>query len=162
MDTRTVAWVAKVHVGTLNSWIQRGLVAGVSIGVQGRQREIGLDAAIEIGLLCELVRLGFSSTTASTLARVYAERRPKRLLLSPQGMVSNSPRDPMTVLIEFEDESQLPGVLRHPHPSYIVLNVEQIVRMMQTAEERWRRDHPGDGQRSAAADKEAPTVGAEA
>ena len=58
MDAQAVAAAAGVAVGTLNVWIQRGLIPGMTIGSRGRQRNFDLTTAVGIGIIGELVELG--------------------------------------------------------------------------------------------------------
>ena len=48
MDARAVAEIAEIEVGTLNVWVQRGIIPGMSVGTRGRQRDIDLETAIFI------------------------------------------------------------------------------------------------------------------
>ena len=67
MDARTVARAAKVKVGTLNAWVQRGLVPGMTIGPSGRRRNIDIDTATRIIAIAELVNFGIPPDKASSI-----------------------------------------------------------------------------------------------
>src|SRR5215472_7501429 len=80
MDARTVAQAAKVEVGTLNSWVHRGLVPGMTIGARGRQRHFDLNTAVNIGLIVALGHVGISALTAAVIAGLVRLQH-KRLLV---------------------------------------------------------------------------------
>ena len=69
MDARAIAELAGVGVGTLNVWVQRGLIPGMSTGARGRQREFDDVAATNVLLIATLVRLGWTAPLASTIAK---------------------------------------------------------------------------------------------
>src|SRR5258708_40110160 len=73
MDARAISEATGVGVGTLNMWIQRGLVPGMMIGARGRQREFDLDTATHILVMVEMVKLGFGATFASEIAKQRAQ-----------------------------------------------------------------------------------------
>src|ERR1700731_3865227 len=81
MDARSLAETARVQVTTLNAWIHRGLVPGVSIGVRGHPRDFDIAAAVHVAVMTELVRLGIGAPGASAIASKHA--RDKQVLLLP-------------------------------------------------------------------------------
>src|SRR5580704_10977643 len=82
LDARSVAKAARVGIGTLNVWVQRGLIPGMVTGARGRQRDFDLDTATNVALIAELVRLGLAVAAASMHVRYAIRRRHhKRLML---------------------------------------------------------------------------------
>ena len=69
MDARTVARIAKVKIGTLNAWVQRGLIPGMTIGPSGRRRNIDVETATAISVFAQLVNFGVSPDIASFVVR---------------------------------------------------------------------------------------------
>jgi hypothetical protein len=67
MDARAVTRAAKVKVGTLNAWVQRGLIPGMTIGASGRRRNIDVDTATQIIVFAELVNFGVPPDKASRI-----------------------------------------------------------------------------------------------
>src|SRR5256885_14711188 len=83
MDARAVAEAAGVGVGTLNVWVQRGLIPGMKTGASGRQRDFDLDTATYIAIVSELViRMGITARTASTITKARDPTKKKLLLFS--------------------------------------------------------------------------------
>ena len=149
MDARAAAFAAQVTVGTLNSWIQRGIIPGVSVGAQGRLRDFDLDVATAIGIICELVRHGLSAPRASKIAETYLNEkpRPNRLMLAPLVEFGNLRQNNIEIGVHgrFDSEQQLPKIIQDMAkmgihlPSYMILNVQLIVETMRAAEERWQQ-----------------------
>jgi len=68
IDANTLSRIAGVSVGTLNVWIGRDLIPGVSIGTQGRARVFDLDTAIHVTIMTALVRQGYAAPFAADVA----------------------------------------------------------------------------------------------
>jgi hypothetical protein len=66
--------IADVAVGTLNVWVARGLVPGVSTGTQGRARFFDLDATIHVTIMTALVRQGYAAPDAAEIAHDAGRR----------------------------------------------------------------------------------------
>jgi hypothetical protein len=145
MDARSVAKAAEVQVGTLNSWVQRGLIPGMTPGAQGRQRDFDLDTAINVALIVELVRRGLSAPTAAEIAKNRGGPA-KRLLLMFDFPGDASLRDHMRqapIPIGFNSEAQLPKIFKRfggVPDVYMVINLELIATRMREANERWERE----------------------
>ena len=147
MDARTASRAAEVTVGTLNSWVQRGLVPGMTVGAQGRARDFDVGVATGIGIICALVRHGLSAPRASKIAERYLKEEPRhnRLLLAPLNEIDNLRQNNIEIGVyhPFATEEELPAVLKRIQPlklpSYIVLDVEHIKETMRAAEERWQQ-----------------------
>jgi hypothetical protein len=155
MDARAVAEAARIGVGTLNVWVQRGSIPGMTVGSRGRQRDFDLDTAIHIAIMSELVRAGVSAPAASRIATEH--RHSKKILLFSD--VSPHPNtgtvvSPATITeyerslrrvrpaIPFKSEEDLPKFFEQAHiyPAvYTVINIEQIVARMQRTHEEWEQ-----------------------
>jgi hypothetical protein len=132
-------------------------------GTRGRARDFDLDTAVQIGLMVELVRLGFGAPAAAKHAAHYRQRPWKRLLLTRDlpsdhfdpaevfqfdDNLQPQPADPAVVaqleamrripaVSGFEDETQLPDIFKRlggAPTSYSVINIERIVATMRAAE----------------------------
>jgi len=75
MDARAVAEIADIEVGTLNVWVQRGLIPGMTIGARGRQRDFDLDTATHILIMAQLVRLGFGAPFADWIISGWRQHK---------------------------------------------------------------------------------------
>jgi hypothetical protein len=151
MDARAVAEVADIEVGTLNVWVQRGLIPGMTIGARGRQRDFDLDTATHILIMAKLVRLGFGAPFAGWI--ISGWRRHKFLLIAKNPAKPDRGRPPEAVGQQtirqtglfywkgFDSESELPEVLKgypgEPPSVYVVVNVESLAERMRQAFELW-------------------------
>ena len=145
MDARAVCQVAGIEVGTLNVWVQRGLIPGMNVGARGRQRNFALETATHILIMAELVRLGFGAPAASNWARVC---------FYPYLLVSITGRIDLSLerfrLLGFDSEAELPQLLEKEFPegrpnAYVVINAEGLRALMRQAHEEWERSHKGEG-----------------
>jgi len=151
MDARAVAEIADIEVGTLNVWVQRGLIPGMTIGARGRQRDFDLDTATHILIMAQLVRLGFGAPFADWI--ISGWRHHKFLLIAKNPAKPDHGRPPAAVGQQtvsqtalfywkgFESEAELPGVLKEcpdgPPSVYVVVNVESLAARMRHAFELW-------------------------
>jgi hypothetical protein len=161
MDARTVAAIAEIDVGTVNVWVQRGLIAGMTIGARGRLRDFDLETATHISIMAQLVRLGCGAPCASWIA--MPGRHYKRLVVAKKPAKSDAGRPPsaggtqtiMHALLfhweGFESDADLPNTLRKfpggPPSVYIVINVEGLAEQMRLAQEEWEQRHEVKGER---------------
>jgi hypothetical protein len=147
MDARSLAAAAQVQVLTLNAWVHRDLVPGVSVGSRGRPRDFDQVAAVHIALMAELVRLGLGSGTASAIAKDRPKSKQLCLVFGVQpGALATAigeqhlRRAPLPIAFDSEDE--LPGKFARLgiNPAvYTVINVELIADRMGEANERWEQ-----------------------
>ena len=150
MDARAVAEAAGIPVGTLNVWVQRGLIPGMKVGSQGRQRDFDLNTAIGIGIVGEFVRFGFDAPVASMFLPRVSKRTPsitKRLLRSKRLLISRKPIPGQPLGAEeyaifgFDTESELPALFQaseRPN-AYAVIDLDNIKARMKQAEKEWRQ-----------------------
>jgi hypothetical protein len=146
MDARAVAQISGIEVGTLNVWVQRGLVPGMSIGARGRQRNFDLKTATSILIMAELGRLGFGAPMASAWTRMCFDF--PRLLVS---IPAPKPTQTDASLLRFkwfgfESEEELPRILAEEFPEgppsvYVVINAESLRARMRRAFEQWEESH---------------------
>jgi hypothetical protein len=86
IDAAAVTRIAGVAVGTLNVWINRNLIPGVTVGAQGRARFFDLETVLHIAIMVALVQLGYAAPFASRgayLARDGSERLGAKLIIGP-------------------------------------------------------------------------------
>lgn len=163
MDARAVAEIAEIEVGTLNVWVQRGIIPGMSVGTRGRQRDIDLETAIFILVMAELVKIGFGAPAASQVAMYW--RHWPRLLFARRPSKKDKDRPPEVVgsgvqtifqvaalfdYVGFVSEEGLSDALRQfpdgPPSVYIIINTESLSARMRQAYHEWeqsqaRREH---------------------
>jgi hypothetical protein len=146
MDARSVAEAAGIGVGTLNVWIQRGSIPGMTTGSRGRLRDFDLDAATKVGLIAALVRLGLDAPVASQAATEVRGRH-KRVLVIPHPAKSINLQENRTMAVmPFETEAEIPDLLRKfggAPPAYLVVNLELIAGVMRRASDAWERARRG-------------------
>jgi hypothetical protein len=82
MDARSLAAAAGVNIGTLNVWVQRGLIPGMTIGTKGRQRDFDRETATGVLLLAELVQFGVGAPIASQIVSETRRLAAKWLLIT--------------------------------------------------------------------------------
>jgi hypothetical protein len=157
MDARTVAEIADIDVGTLNVWVQRGLIPGMKTGARGRQRDFDLDTATHILIIAHLVRLGLGAPLASVIThflQTSMSRDHKYLLFGkdPEKPVDWAPRQTGTqplrqmVFSFFDTLDELPGALERfpggPPSVYVLIHLETLEKQMRQAykEWEWRED----------------------
>jgi DNA-binding transcriptional MerR regulator len=156
MDARAVSKAAGVPINTLNVWVARGFVPGMTIGARGRQRDFDLKTAINVALIAALTRLGLGTAAASKFVRNRGHH--KRLMLLSNLSVLTEEGDeaaeiPPQELIRFgfDTDAELPGILKILQGGgvipavYAIVNVEHIAAKMQRAHEEWERRNRGQG-----------------
>jgi hypothetical protein len=68
IDAAAVERITRVLTGTVNMWIRRGLIPGMSVGTQGSAREFDFDTVLHIAVMGALGRLGFAAPFAAMAA----------------------------------------------------------------------------------------------
>jgi hypothetical protein len=148
MDAQTVARVAGIKIGTLNSWVQRNLLRGMTIGASGRRRDIDFETALRILIIAELVRLGISPTMGMFFAEAGFHRR--MLFIRVPAIVVVTEKGPETwpareLCFGFSSEEEIPEVFKREFPAglpaaaYSVVNVEVLEARLQRAWEEWEQ-----------------------
>ena len=163
MDTRAISEVTGVQTGTLNTWIQRGFVPGMDVEVSGRRREFDLETATHVGIMTEMVKLGFSASFGSLIAqqrRRYSglligeaiEEARRRLGRRGEKIILKAGDPEATATIGFNSEADLPKLLeKFPGgrpAAYVIVDVGVIKAKMRQAEKEWQQSR-------AARDKKA-------
>jgi hypothetical protein len=156
MDTRTLAELAGLELGTLTAWFHRGWIPGATIGPRGRRRSIDLELALRVLVITQLVRFGLSPQVAA-MAAITLRSSYKRLLVVTQLAMPEMPIDKEKPTINadrkfyaqvrsvvFSAEDEIPALLdKHfgnRHPSvYAVVNVEQLAEVARLAEQEWEQ-----------------------
>jgi len=150
MDARAVAQAAKIDVNTLNSWVQRGQVPGMSPGGRGRRRDFDLDTATRVAIVAELVQLGMAAKTA-----VFAAGRPGDqffsllLVFATRERIEAGGRWPAGIRwFGLSSAAQIPDTIEQyfpddPPSSYAVINVDVLRERMQRAEQEWEQSREG-------------------
>jgi DNA-binding transcriptional MerR regulator len=86
VNAAAVTRITGVPIGTLNVWVQRGLIPGLNIGTRGVSREFTLDRVLHIAALAALVQQGHGAPFASiaaVLAHGRFERPGAKLIIGP-------------------------------------------------------------------------------
>jgi hypothetical protein len=154
MDTRAISEVTGVQTGTLNTWIQRGFVPGMDVEVSGRRREFDLETATHVGIMTEMVKLGFSASFGSLIAQQRGrysglligeaiEEARRRLGRRGEKIILKAGDPEATATIGFNSEADLPRLLeKFPGgrpAAYVIVDVGAIKAKMRQAEKEWQQ-----------------------
>jgi hypothetical protein len=158
MDARSLSAAAGIDVGTLNAWISRDYIPGVTADAQGRRREFGINAALHVGIMAELTRFGFGAPLASMVAKSAVAGGKSCCLITHPIQISETPTAGRTsgwtimggfTPTYFDSEKELPKALADlqkrspagwgPPSVYTVVNVKRAEARMQQAEKEWQR-----------------------
>jgi hypothetical protein len=140
MDARTVARIAGVKLGTLNAWIQRGLIPGMTIGTKGRPRNIDTATALRIAIFAELVRRLAPPDYAARVAATMSETELQAgwLYLIPgqadrMTIAHFSPLEhPSELIRHFEDSED-------PPTFFAAVNIGKLAAQVRLAEAEWQQ-----------------------
>src|SRR6266576_2625685 len=104
-DAAAVMRITGVAVGTLNVWINRNLIPGMTVGTQGRARLFDLHTVIHVAIVVALVRLGHAApfaAQAASLAQGRSERLGAKLIVGPPDTFPGSRLDtsPTGIFVE--------------------------------------------------------------
>jgi hypothetical protein len=147
VDARSLSQATGVQVGTLNAWIQRDLIPGVTADARGRLREFGIKAATHIAIMAQLTRFGFGAPMASFAAdaALADPSKPRCLFASPyqEGPIGEVGQRFGFTAFPFESEATLAEALAKEGAVlprvYMVVNIERITAEMQRAEKEWQQ-----------------------
>jgi hypothetical protein len=150
MDARTVARIAGAKLGTLNAWVQRGLIPSMSLGTKGRPRDIDNETALRIAIFAELVRFGRPPDDASQMAwgfKFTIKDDGFLVVPGPESYTSGNP-----------DDTRLFGAYYTPHPHdlaasinrmpspprvFLTIDVGKIAEQVRQAEQEWQQRRGG-------------------
>lgn len=152
MDARAVANAAGLGVNTLNVWVARDLVPGMSIGTRGLRRDFDLETATAIIVMAELTKFGMSAFMGSEIAKEARKRNAKRMLVTKPPPPSRKMKNYVRTAF-FDQDDEIPETLvdlrelaqkrREPRPSVLVLiDLELLAAKMRAAHDEWQRQHP--------------------
>ena len=144
MDARTVARIAGVKVGTLNSWVQRGLIPGMTIGASGRRRDIDTDTATRIAIFAGLLRANTSIDYAAAVVRTMPPGSTEAgWLYIPGTGVDPTQRTPISHRPSLdaltEHARNIEDQLKDPPVFYAALNVGRLAERVRAAELEWQQ-----------------------
>ena len=135
MDARTLSAVVGIEVVTLNAWISRGYVPGITADAQGRRRDFDIETAAHIAIMADLVRLGWSAPLAFAIA---SQRGTYNYLVFGNSdivqkigpmPVSLSPAT--TEVVGFESMADLPDALAEfsggAPSTYLIIDVNKVI-----------------------------------
>src|SRR5947207_3249942 len=80
MDAQTLASTAGIALGTLNIWVQRGIIPGEKVG-RGRRRDFDRETTIRVALIAEMVGIGLAVTTASAITEQHGQHKTEYMAL---------------------------------------------------------------------------------
>jgi hypothetical protein len=137
IDAAAVARISGVQVGTINVWIQRNLVPGMSVGTQGSAREFGVDAVLHIALMGVLGGLQFAAPLSAMITDYVleqsADQRGARLVIGPPSRkLSSVPTFDTTTaekLDAFLDDFGAAGRLE----GYVVIELDRLAARVRKA-----------------------------
>jgi hypothetical protein len=68
VDARTMAAITGAAATTVNVWISRGIIPGVTIGPKGRARSFDASLVFHLAVMSVLARLGYDAMFTSSIA----------------------------------------------------------------------------------------------
>jgi hypothetical protein len=147
MDARAVALAAGIDVATLNVWVQRGQIPGMSIGARGRRRDFDVETATRVAIIAQLVRFGMGAPQAAFIAGSLKTPFHRRLVIASGDALQHmaEPRlrypSPVTFFEMSSDDvaEMLQKMLQELPILYAVVDVERLEERMKKAQEYW--DH---------------------
>jgi len=161
MDARTAARIAGVKLGTLNAWVQRDLIPGMTLGTKGRARDVSADTAIRLSIFAALLRFNRPGR-ASILAweeKIDYRKGGSLVVPGPESYTEaddpegDDPGDepPITRLFgAIYTPADAPGgvaatIARLPRQprEYLVINVSAIAEQVRQAEAAWLQSRGG-------------------
>jgi hypothetical protein len=140
MDARTVARTAKVKVGTMNAWVQRGLIPGMTIGASGRRRNIDIDTATRIIVFAGLIKFGIPPEKASDIVASIGPNN--EFLLVEYESLGEGPYV-VTALEVPPAFPPIPAILagRNLRPELsLIVYVDGLRQEARNAQEQWERE----------------------
>jgi hypothetical protein len=155
MDARAVAQISGIEVGTLNVWVQRGIIPGMSVGARGRQRDFDLKTATHILIVSELVRLGLGAPAASEWATrtqfsewlIVTNRDAREPVPGGPADLLMIPRPAGFLIVEARTEADVLNALNARHDGsdhqhgdvYIVIHAKELRERMREAFQQWEQ-----------------------
>ena len=142
MDSRTAARAAGVKMGTLNAWIARGWIPGVTVGLSGKRRNIDFETAVRVAVFAQLTKHRVDPDRASQIAAdLPGERTQSGWLFVPPQDWRDEWGGPGMACTHMMEIAQLPGLLRtlHSPPEFFVMvDVGQLAARVRAAEQEWK------------------------
>jgi hypothetical protein len=139
MDARTVARISGVKLGTLNAWIQRGLIPGMTIGTKGRPRNIDANTALRIAIFAELLRHlappDYAARVAATMSETEMQAGWLCIIPGQADRITiahfSPPEHPSELIRQFEDSED-------PPTFFAAVNVGKLAERVRLAEAEWQ------------------------
>jgi hypothetical protein len=161
MDARAVAAAADLGVNTLNVWVARGMVPGMSIGTRGLRRDFSLETATAVIIMAELTRFGLSALSASSIAGTAMRGSAKWILTTKLPTPSEKTTNLLIAHVDSDSEvaeklNELRAIAEakgklifigpEPPPPYtpsvfVIINLETLTEKMRAAHDEWQRRH---------------------
>jgi hypothetical protein len=137
IDAAAVERITGVKTGTMNMWVQRNLVPGMSVGTQGIAREFSIDAVLHVALMGVLGGLQFAAPLSEIITE-YALKKGvdvpgARLVVGPPARkLSTVPTFDCTTVAELD--AFLDGFGANGRPEgYVVVELDKLVARVRTA-----------------------------
>ena len=111
INTDAATRAAGLTPGTLNVWIQRRLLPGVSVGASGKRRFFNFDDVMHICIMSALVRLGIASPIASVAAK---KAREENAWSKPNAVLTLAPAEEKGLSGDYYDIYVLSGEALKP------------------------------------------------
>jgi hypothetical protein len=137
IDAAAVARITGVQVGTINVWISRNLIPGMSVGTQGIAREFSVDATLHIALMGVLGGLQFAAPLSEIITEYALEKgadRPgARLVIGPPSRrLSSVPTFDITTVAELDAFLDDFGASGRPE-GYVIVELDRLIARVRTA-----------------------------
>jgi hypothetical protein len=150
MDAKTLATIANVKVGTLNAWVQRGLIPGMTAGASGKRRSIDISTAVRVVIISTLVKFGLPTEVAAGLvaAGVTDEQIDAGGFLYFPGVLEYryGPGVSSSIghVLEHSEIPRIYATVADPPVIYAVINLGELTERTRQAEAEWQQTRGGD------------------
>jgi hypothetical protein len=137
IDAAAAERITGVKVGTINVWIQRNLVPGMSVGTQGIAREFSVDDVLHIALMGILGGLQFAAPLAEIISEYALGRSADvpgaRLVIGPPSRkLSSVPTFDCTTAAELDAFLDGFGAAGRPE-GYVIVELDRLVARVRKA-----------------------------
>jgi hypothetical protein len=143
MDARTLSRIVGTPAGTLNAWVQRDYVPGMSVNPRGRRRDFDPETALHVAVMAELMPYGLGPEWAAIAAEGAVEAYLTGHPVCWIAYLKNKTEKKWELQVEEPplDPNDRPDV-------YTVINIARIAEKIQKAEAEYQSSRKARGARA--------------
>lgn len=132
MDSRTIANIADVPIGTLHMWIARGWIGSIQVGVKGKPRDYDFQMSVVIAVFSQLMTFKIGHEHAYQIASsINRDTKPGWLFISRHKISNHEP----WVCLNFGSLAEIHRMVDKIMPtSFILIDLKRIVAQLRKAE----------------------------